>query len=353
MMLFQRRLFLELLRNTGTTLGLLTLVLLLISCAQVIHAKEGLTLVSFLHSVPIFALAPLDVTLPLAVLVAVILTYGRWAADNEIDTLSASGVSPLHLLTPGLLFGSLMALVLLVGMDYVKPLVDRTKRLMAEDIASLLRSRLSAGEPVKLDDRTVISAEEFDSEGRALRFRLQLYSSDGQLETELVAQQAELRIDETTRVFELELSNFRVVVGSEGSGHMTIRRPLGRGLPEFYEKHLTTPQLLAFLGRAPEYRLDITEVEARLAVHLRLANSMACLIFVLIGVPAALLFRRNDRTGAFLLAFLIALFLHYPSQQVAIALSKSGRVSPELAIWSGSAVLAMLGGALLARVFRR
>src|SRR6185436_6600448 len=62
------------------------------------------------RALPIQAATQLDVILPIAVLVSVVLTYGRAAADNEVDTLRASGVHPLHVMTPGLLFGALASL---------------------------------------------------------------------------------------------------------------------------------------------------------------------------------------------------------------------------------------------------
>src|SRR5262245_56055432 len=160
MMLFQRRLFAELLWNALTTLALLTVVLMLIICAQVVQ-REGLTLVMMVWAVPILAASQLDLTLPMSVLVAVVLTYGRAAADNEVDTLRASGVHPLHVALPGLVFGAMMTLVLLTGMDFAKPWAETAKRRIAKetDLGGLLKDKLSTGEPVELPGNYVISAE--------------------------------------------------------------------------------------------------------------------------------------------------------------------------------------------------
>jgi lipopolysaccharide export system permease protein len=62
-------------------------------------------------------------------------------------------------------------------------------------------------------------------------------------------------------------------------------------------------------------------------------------VFVLLGYPVALRFRRSDRVGAFLVAFLLALVLYYPSVKVSDGLAMSGAVAPEVAAWLGHGLL--------------
>ena len=52
------------------------------------------------NSAWIFSLA-----MPMAVLVATIMTFGRLSSDNEITAFKASGISYLRLLFPGIIFG--------------------------------------------------------------------------------------------------------------------------------------------------------------------------------------------------------------------------------------------------------
>jgi lipopolysaccharide export system permease protein len=88
-------------------------------------------------------------------------------------------------------------------------------------------------------------------------------------------------------------------------------------------------------------------------VDLRLASAAACLLFVILGLPVALMFRKHDRTAAFLVAFLLALFLYYPSREVSIALTRREAISPMVASWSGNVFLLAIGLVLCWRVFRR
>src|SRR5262249_60826531 len=53
----------------------------------------------------------LVLTLPIGVLLAILVAFGRLSADMEIVALKASGVSPLRLLRPVLVFATASALV--------------------------------------------------------------------------------------------------------------------------------------------------------------------------------------------------------------------------------------------------
>ncbi|MBM3984908.1 MAG: YjgP/YjgQ family permease [Planctomycetes bacterium] len=348
-MLFQRRLLAEMLRNAAITLGVLTAILVLVMSGKAVH-QEGLSLATFLRLVPLLTLANMHVTLPLAVLVAVVLTYGRAAADNEVDALRASGVHPWHVGLPALVFGALGTLVLLVALDVVTPWASiEQKRAFKEfDWGEVLRGKLDAGEPVKLDERTWVSADGFTAEGLALGVRVQIYGDDRSIEREILADSAELGVSQARGELTVTLRAFHTVRGPRTEGAtMTITKPLPREMVELDSRTLSTTQLLATLQRGgPLAGLSLRQAE--LEVHMRLASAAACLLFVFLGLPVALLFRRGDRTAAFLIAFLIVLFVYYPAREVSLYLSDRELLSPLAASWSGS-VLLLAGGLVLCR----
>lgn len=71
----------------------------------------------FLFMVP----ALLTYTLPVATLVAVLLSLGRLSSDNEIVTIKASGINLLTLIIPLLVVSLILSLVLVVFNDRVIP----------------------------------------------------------------------------------------------------------------------------------------------------------------------------------------------------------------------------------------
>jgi lipopolysaccharide export system permease protein len=73
-------------------------------------------------------------TLPMAVLVAVLYAFSRLAAENEITAMKASGVSMWTVLGPVILFGFVMSLVMLAFNDQVLPRANHRLAVLQLDI---------------------------------------------------------------------------------------------------------------------------------------------------------------------------------------------------------------------------
>src|SRR5213596_346119 len=73
-------------------------------------------------------------TLPMAVLVAVLYTFSHLAADNEVTAMKASGVSVGRILTPVLGGATLIGVISLLWNDQVLPRSNHTLRTLLVDI---------------------------------------------------------------------------------------------------------------------------------------------------------------------------------------------------------------------------
>lgn len=73
-------------------------------------------------------------TLPMAVLVAVLYTFSHLAADNEVTAMKASGISIGRILTPVLGGAALMALIAFVWNDQILPRSNHELRTLLVDI---------------------------------------------------------------------------------------------------------------------------------------------------------------------------------------------------------------------------
>jgi lipopolysaccharide export system permease protein len=354
MMLFQRRMFLELMGNALISSALLTAVLILVAAVQVVAKFDGVGLLDFVMRVPIWAASFLDVVLPVGVLVSVVMTYGRAATDNEIDTLRCSGVNPWHLLTPGLVFGLLMTAALMLFLDYGKPYADRMKRRLVEhvDMSKIVEDSIARGVPIELDDNTIISASGYDEEGKAVDLRIQVLNSAGVVVEETLSRQAEVWVDQETGELVMKLIDMHRVIGDRlVANNLILRRQLRRDLVDLGIDSWTTPQLLAMLERPENARVRFDEEKVSSNVHRRQASAASCLLFVFLGIPVALRFRRSDRVGAFLVAFLLALFVYFPVVRVGKALAGSETLSPVVAAWMGHVLLLAVSLILSRRIF--
>lgn len=85
----------------------------------------------FLLSIP-FIIA---MTMPMAVLVAVLYAFSRLTAENEVTALRASGISVMRLVRPAIVFGGTLGLLMLVFNDQVLPRSNHRLRTLQTDIA--------------------------------------------------------------------------------------------------------------------------------------------------------------------------------------------------------------------------
>jgi lipopolysaccharide export system permease protein len=83
----------------------------------------------------------------------------------------------------------------------------------------------------------------------------------------------------------------------------------------------------------------------------RWASGFSCLCFVLIGVPAAILWKKADVMSTFFACFFPILMLYYPLFLYSLDRSKAGALPP-YSLWAANLVLVGVGLVLLRRVIR-
>lgn len=71
---------------------------------------------------------------PMAVLVATLMSFGRMSRDNEVTALRTSGLSYAAILRPALMFGTLICLALIYFNNQVLPEANHKARLLSADI---------------------------------------------------------------------------------------------------------------------------------------------------------------------------------------------------------------------------
>ncbi|HMA61829.1 MAG TPA: LptF/LptG family permease [bacterium] len=73
-------------------------------------------------------------SVPMAVLVACLMTYGRLSEDNEITAMRSSGISFISILRPALIFGTVVAILMIFFQNNVLPHTNHKARLLTGDI---------------------------------------------------------------------------------------------------------------------------------------------------------------------------------------------------------------------------
>ena len=84
----------------------------------------------FLNLAWILALA-----VPMAVLVATLMAFGRLSSDNEITAMRSSGTDFLQLLLPAIGFGAVVTLLMIVFNNFALPEMNHKARLLSSDLS--------------------------------------------------------------------------------------------------------------------------------------------------------------------------------------------------------------------------
>ena len=321
--------------------------------------------------------------LPLSLLIAVVFVYGRAAADNEITTIKASGIAPHRVLLPGLLLAlGLAAVSFEIEMQWAPWAVYQQRRIPEQQstVKALLEQQMALGQSMlqfgeKHSSRTIHwqSIENTDQGVALVNVLVEMEgepkkkgSKEREESTVISASRATVRIDERRECFVLTLTNPRGLSGPMKEfehGAVALTFTLNADKARDRLKYHLGPELVALARRSEESvevegmrvpllrRYDPADVVGR--IHQRLSRAATPLVFLLRGVPLALVFKSGNRMVAFLLASFIAMFVYYPTERLANVLMDQRLTGPVLACWSGNALLALLGLGLLVFVVRR
>ena len=301
----------------------------------------------------------LVLTIPIGFLLAILVAFGRLSADMEIVALKASGVSPLRLLRPVLVFGVGTALV--TGWLMIEA-VPRANYAFKSLIFDILRMQASVGLHERVFNDTfgkfVIYIEEMAPDQIGLR---NVFVADQRNPDEIrvvTAKEGRLISDDVNRRITLRLIN--------GTVHETGPRALQKYrqvMFRLYDLTLTLENPLVRAGEAPKGDREMTLGELRqnadqvarlggnpnpyrVELHKKYAIPAACLVFAIVGVPLGIRAHRGGRWAAFVLLLPIVLF-YYVFLTVGEQLGDARRIPPWLAMWTPNLVVGALGLYLL------
>lgn len=314
-------------------------------------------------------------TLPMAVLVAVLYAFSSLAADNEIMALKASGVDMLRLLLPVLFAGALLAVLMIWFNDRLLPETNHRLQNLKQNIAAksptlLLTEQVVTGIPTQDDPRNprlYVRAGHIDHVHGRLRDvtifdlrdrqeRRTIYADSGRLgfnrdttDLFLTLYRGEMYVVRKARPEALERVRFReqrTLVENAGSKWNLEASSAERG-----DRELTLGMLRARIDTL-RHSLDTSRAwytddlqhsinEYRVEYHKKFAISVACIVFVLIGVPLAVRFPRGG--AGMVIAISLAIFgIYYMSLIGGESLGDDGIIPPFVGPWAPNLAFALL-----------
>ncbi|MBV8728857.1 MAG: LptF/LptG family permease, partial [Acidobacteriia bacterium] len=371
MRLLGRYVFREILSGTFLATLLATFVIFLNKVDKLfevlVHSNP-----SPLTVVKLFALAMPPVlpwTIPFGMLVGILIGLGRLASDGEIIAMRASGVSSRKVIPPVLLFATLAMGLAAFSSLRLAPL---SFRVTARIIDDLFATRLSAAiEPRIFDEdfpntvlyvndvpparpgdpvlwRNVFMADITPPEQRTGGIR---GKAEGPLVT--VARSAVVIPDLAHNRIQLALEDAaEYEMAKDGTAHdstfprgdqaLDASPPQPSTTPEFPQ--MNTRQLARYAG--PDW------IEARVELHRRYAEPVACIMLALVGIPLGIATRKGGKSAAYILAVFLAFFCYHLSSITLIGVARQRALPVPVAMWLPDAAFGIAGIILLIRMER-
>ncbi|HOP39868.1 MAG TPA: LPS export ABC transporter permease LptF [Geobacteraceae bacterium] len=291
------------------------------------------------------------ITIPMALLLAMLLAFGRLSADNEITALKSGGISLYGILPPVITFAFLAYTATTIITVYALPWGNTAFKTLLYDVINV-RVNISLKDRVFNDDfpGLVIYVARYDEAKHHISGVLIYDERNPEEPSTIFARSGMIMTDPDRKTLRLRLL--------DGGVHR-LKGTSNYQLMEFdkYDLSVNFQQTYKIVPTANE--LDMTFKELRYAMkltgfdpkiirdlhiefHRRLAFPFACFVFALIGVPLGLQNRRAGKSSGFSLCLLV-LLVYYITLSIGKTLGQKAILNPALAMWLPNLLFIILG----------
>jgi lipopolysaccharide export system permease protein len=300
--------------------------------------------------------ATLGLTIPMALLLGILVAFGRLSADREIVVLMACGVSPYRLLRPVLGLATVAAGVTFYIMVRAIPDANQLHREIAlKIVADRAEGQVRARQFFEDFPNTVLYVRDIPPEGGWN----DVFAADMRTPGQPViytARRGRMLIDRQARTIEMVLQ--------DGAQHTTkAADPATYEIVRFQQLIVALDPESVFQSTLPrgEREMTIEELRARIRelqanqlpyhnpvmeIHKKFSIPIACFVFALIGVGLGVSNRKDGKLASFVLGIGV-IFAYYVVMFTSEAMTKGALLPSWLAMWVPNMILGAAGAALL------
>jgi lipopolysaccharide export system permease protein len=302
-------------------------------------------------------------TIPIAFLVAILIAMGRFSADNEITALKTSGVSLIQMYYP-VAIASLIAFVftMIIGY-YLVPHSYSASKLLLFDIAQK-HATIGIKEKVFNADfkGLLLYAERIPTNGDYMEG---VIVSDSRIITEqntILAKKAFLVFDSESMTVKLRLENGSIhTVSSDLKKYRKIdfrsydiNLDLSTAIKSVNDDSKTKDEMTMTELLEKMKKPGLNEVALRelaIEVHKKFSIPLSCIFFGLLAMSLGIRSHRAVKSRGFTIGLIIATS-YYLLRIGGEALVETGRLSPEVGVWTPNFIFAILGIYLFYMAYR-
>ena len=292
-----------------------------------------------LYISPIF----LSITIPISVLVASVVTFNQFSAENEFIVMKSCGWSFMYLIRPILLFSFLAYITTNIIIFYALPAGNQALKQMIFEIVKT-RANIDIKPNVfnrDFDNRVLMIKEKNGANGFKGVF---IADSSFKGSTKIIlSEQGFILTDPANLRIQLQLRNGSIHdLTKQGEDYQIMkfdRYDLTLDIPgtdQLKKKKILKPREMSISelrqrikeNKNRKWQDDVEKVE----LSKRFSIPLTCILFGIVGVPLGITSRRSGKSGGFIFAILIIL-IYYIGLVLMQNFGRSGRINPYFSVW--------------------
>lgn len=307
--------------------------------------------------------ATLNITIPISLLMATLITWGTLKVENEITAIWASGVNLISSIGWMIILGIFLSFTTLTIGNTLLPWCNYT--------IEKIHSNLIYQQPsIYLEEKRFIKSgqrelfiDELDKEKSCLKgIYIYEYESDfGVPKKAIFAKSAKYTNNGEGIILQLKEGTIHQIDEKDPSKYHVLtfdvhtislggqENKIDENIPKSIET-MTIFELNKEIKKYKELNLNFTPLLIELSRHI--AMPFGCLTFILIGLPLGLLVRHKEKSTGFGTSILIV-FIYYLMLKLNENLAEKGLIEPLLAMWLPNILLSTIGIILLICLFKK
>lgn len=321
--------------------------------------------------------------LPMGMLTAALLVFGRLSADNELTAVRSSGISLVSLISPVLILSVLLcALSAWINLDLAPRCRVAYKHLMDRMMVNVASGLVPEGRFTSIGNMSIYVKKKDGNELQGIIVyqtnsptsgsaydRTWLYATNGELivsnqAVSLILHDVEAIVRKGTQVGVLSSHVWPVPLGDKSEQprydkpdltDMTFGQ-LRQALRDLEQQpalpigDLTIDEQLQMKQALAAFTAD-PSLPIRVQMHRQVAFSFACLGFTLVGIPLGIRAHRRETNVGFAMALALAV-IYYILVIIGLALHTRPEFAPHLIVWLPNFIFQAAGVVMLWRANR-
>lgn len=296
--------------------------------------------------------------LPIAALIAVLLSLGRLSSDNEIVAIRAAGINMLNFILPLILIGIILSLTLVIFNDRAASYAHYAYRKTLLDVG--IKNPTAAFEEgvfINSFQKYILFIYHVDQKRNRLN-NVRIYEPQGEDKPTrtIVAKAGEFSADPVRNIVKLKLidgtsdepdpqnpTNFYKLNFKTYFMNLNLAEGQSKGNVEKKPTDMTIQELDVQITKLKKEKIDPTPLEV--AINEKLTLAFSCLVFMLLGTSLAIITRRREKAINIGIAMLI-IIIYYPLFIGCEALAIQGVIPPHIIMWVPNLIFGGIGIAL-------